>query len=162
MRCCQPFVHRVVSTNMEITSTFENDQEIPVRYTCMGLNISPPFTFHYVPSAAKSLVLIVEDVDATPAPWRHWHVFNIPPATTSVAEGTVPAGGTEGLCNNHTFGYEGPCPKYFSGTHHYWFRLYALDTMLDLPPESEPDEVLNAMQGHLLETATLIGTCKQS
>lgn len=144
---------------MEIKSTFENNREIPARYTCLGPNISPPLTFVNIPPEAKSLVLILEDVDADPKPWRHWHLFNIPPTTVRVEEGTIPQGGVEGLCNNHTFGYEGPCPRYFSGTHHYWFRLYALDTVLALPAASEPEQVLESMQGHVLETAVLVGLC---
>src|SRR5690606_2735801 len=155
----QPFPIPVVRTGMEITSVFKNNEEIPVRYTCIGENISPPLTFSGIPPDAKSLVLIVEDIDAEPVAWRHWHVFNIPPTTTTVPEGTVPEGGVEGLCNNHTFGYEGPCPRYFNGTHHYWFRLYALDKVLLLPAASEPEDVLGSIQDHVLEMATLIGTC---
>jgi len=144
---------------MKIKTVFEHNQEVPERYTCLGPNISPPLDFEDVPEGTKSLVLIFEDVDATPKPWRHWHVFNIPPTSTHTEEGKVPAGATEGLCNNHTFGYEGPCPKYFKGTHHYWFRLYALDTLLNLPAASEPEDVQQAMQGHVIETAELLGLC---
>ena len=144
---------------MKIKTVFEHNQEVPERYTCLGPNISPPLDFEDVPEGTKSLVLIFEDVDATPKPWRHWHVFNIPPTSTHTEAGTVPEGATEGLCNNHTFGYEGPCPKYFKGTHHYWFRLYALNTILDLPAASEPEDVQQAMQGHVIETAELLGLC---
>lgn len=144
---------------MKITSTFEHHQEIPVRYTCLGPNISPPLTFEDLPEGTESLVLIFEDTDATPRPWVHWMVFNIPATTTTVPEGTIPPGGTEGLANNHTFGYEGPCPRYFHGTHHYWLRLYALDTTLDLPAESEREAVAEMMQGHILGTAELPGLC---
>ncbi|MCJ8210327.1 YbhB/YbcL family Raf kinase inhibitor-like protein [Mucilaginibacter sp. RS28] len=144
---------------MKITSVFEHGDEIPVRYTCLGPNISPPLNFEELPEGTVSMVLILEDVDATPKPWRHWHVFNIPASTTTVEEGQVPQGAVAGLCNNHTFGYEGPCPKYFKGTHHYWFRLYALDTTLDLPDASEPEDVQNAMVGHILDSAELLGLC---
>lgn len=144
---------------MKITSTFSHGEEIPVTYTCLGPNISPPLTFDELPEGTESLVLIFEDVDATPKPWVHWMVFNIPTSTTEVAEGTIPEGGSEGLANNHTFGYEGPCPRYFHGTHHYWFTLYALDIMLDLPKESEREAVEEKMQGHILEKAELLGLC---
>lgn len=144
---------------MTIKSVFENNHEIPGLHTCLDANISPPFTFEDIPKETESLVLIVEDTDAAPAPWTHWLVFNIPPDTKSVEEGRIPAGGTEGLANNHSFGYEGPCPKYFEGTHHYKFSLFALDMRLDLPPESEKEDVKKAMQGHLIEEATLIGLC---
>ncbi|HEY1006579.1 MAG TPA: YbhB/YbcL family Raf kinase inhibitor-like protein, partial [Sphingobacteriaceae bacterium] len=78
---------------MKITSTFEHHQEIPVRYTCLGPNISPPLTFEDLPEGTESLVLIFEDTDATPRPWVHWMVFNIPATTTTVPEGTIPPGG---------------------------------------------------------------------
>ena len=86
-------------------------------------------------------------------------VFNIPPSTVNVPENTIPEGGLEGLANNHSFGYEGPCPKYFKGTHHYWLRLYPLDIMLDLPKASEREEVEEKMQGHILAQAELLGLC---
>lgn len=144
---------------MNITSVFNHQQPIPQQYTCLGPNVSPPLRFSNIPMGALSLVLIFEDVDATPKPWTHWMVFNIPVSTTEVPENTIPPGGVEGLANNHSFGYEGPCPKYFTGTHHYWFRLYALDKILDLPPDSEREAVEAAMQGHVLETAELLGLC---
>ncbi|WP_207425923.1 YbhB/YbcL family Raf kinase inhibitor-like protein [Pedobacter sp. SYSU D00535] len=144
---------------MKIKSAFEHNQEISKPYTCLGPNISPPLQFEDIPQEAESFVLIIEDVDATPKPWTHWMVFNIPAVTQSVEEGKVPLGGVEGLCNNHTFGYEGPCPRYFQGTHHYWFRLYALDTMLDLPAASEREDVEKAMEGHIVAQAELLGLC---
>ncbi|HEX6983673.1 MAG TPA: YbhB/YbcL family Raf kinase inhibitor-like protein [Balneolaceae bacterium] len=144
---------------MTIKSVFENNHEIPRLHTCLGANISPPFTFEDIPEGTKSLVLIVEDMNATPAPWTHWLVFNISPNTKTVEEDHIPAGGTEGLANNHSFGYEGPCPKYFEGTHHYRFSLFALDMQLDLVARSEKDDVKKAMQGHVIEETTLIGLC---
>ncbi|GAA4778910.1 YbhB/YbcL family Raf kinase inhibitor-like protein [Olivibacter ginsenosidimutans] len=144
---------------MKLRSIFEQQEEIPIKYTCLGQNISPHLHIESVPEQTQSFVLLIEDVDAEPIPWRHWHVFNIPASTTSIQEGQVPQGGVEGLCNNHTFGYEGPCPKYFKGTHHYRFRLYAVDTLLALPPASEPEEVLQQMDGHVLAVAELMGTC---
>ncbi|TZF82606.1 YbhB/YbcL family Raf kinase inhibitor-like protein [Pedobacter sp. BS3] len=144
---------------MIIKSAFKSNQEIPLAYTCLGANVNPPLYFEDIPEQAESLVLFLEDIDASPAPWIHWHVFNIPPSTLYVAERSIPPGGTEGLCNNHTFGYEGPCPRYFKGAHHYWFRLYALDTVLDLAPDSEPGEVKKQMEGHVIATAELPGLC---
>ena len=144
---------------MRIRSTFEHHQEIPQNNTCLGPNINPPLYFDEVPAEAKSLVLIFEDVDATPKPWTHWMLFNIPATTKEVTEGKIPEGATEGLANNHTHGYEGPCPKYFKGTHNYWFRLYALDTVLDLPAASEREDVEEKMQPHIISTAELLGLC---
>jgi len=144
---------------MKLKSVFEQSQEIPIPYTCLGANISPPLQFEDIPPNTKSFVLLIEDIDAKPIPWRHWHVFNIPVTTTTVQAGEVPEGGVEGLCNNHTFGYEGPCPKYFQGIHRYRFRLYAISMLLALPPASEPDDILKHIESHILDTAELIGTC---
>lgn len=144
---------------MRIKTAFEHGEEVPLPYTCLGLNISPPLVFQDLPQNSESLVLIFEDVDATPKAWTHWMVFNIPPSSTMTEEGTIPQGGIEGLANNHTFGYEGPCPRYFQGTHHYWFRLYALDCMLDLPAASEREDVEKAMEGHIISKTELLGRC---
>jgi len=143
---------------MEIKSpVFEHGEVVPEKYTCFGPNINPPLQFTNVPEGTQSLVLIFEDVDATPKPWTHWMIFNIPATVAEVSEGIVPEGAVEGLCNNHTFGYEGPCGKYFKGAHHYWFRLYALKTKLDLPAASEREDVEEKMQEHLLAKAELLG-----
>jgi Raf kinase inhibitor-like YbhB/YbcL family protein len=152
-------MHLKPITAMKIKSEFQHGQAVPVLYTCLSKNINPPLEFEAIPAGTKSMVLIIEDVDATPRPWTHWMVINIPPHVTSVAAGTIPGGATEGLANNHSFGYEGPCPKYFRGTHHYWFRLYALDIVLDLPAASEREVVEEKMQGHILEQANLLGLC---
>ena len=145
---------------MKITSDlFKHGEHIPQKYTCLGPNINPSLYFKDVPPATQSLVLIFEDVDATPKPWTHWMLFNIPVSVTSVEEGKIPEGATEGLANNHSFGYEGPCPKYFQGTHHYWFRLYALDTVLELSASSEREEVEEKMKGRILAKAELLGLC---
>jgi Raf kinase inhibitor-like YbhB/YbcL family protein len=143
---------------MKMTSpVFENHQPVPTPYTCKEGNVNPPLEWHDVPPNAKSLVLMFEDVDAPANPWVHWLVFNIPPETTGCAANALPEGSTEGIANGGTFGYEGPCPKYFSGTHHYLFRLFALDTVLDLPANSDRSAVLSAMQSHILEEAQLVG-----
>jgi Raf kinase inhibitor-like YbhB/YbcL family protein len=135
---------------------------MPLVYTCLDANINPPLVIDDVPENTVSFVLIFEDVDAQPKAWTHWLLFNIPPLTRIVHEGQIPAGATEGLANNHSFGYEGPCPRFFSGTHHYWFRLYALDAMLDLGADSEREAVESAMQGHVLSEAFLEVICVSS
>ncbi|MBC8034686.1 MAG: YbhB/YbcL family Raf kinase inhibitor-like protein [Chitinophagaceae bacterium] len=141
------------------SSEFTYGQDMPEKYTCLGSNINPPLQLVDIPSAARSLILIFEDVDATPKPWTHWMLFNIPTGVTAITEGGIPEGATEGLANNNSFGYEGPCPKYFKGTHHYWFRLYALDNILELPAASKREDVENAMQAHVLEKAELLALC---
>lgn len=145
---------------MRITSpVFQHGQSIPVKNTCLGPNVSPSLYFEDIPTGAQSLVLIFEDVDATPKPWTHWMLFNVPATTPQIEEGIIPEGATEGLANNHSFGYEGPCPRYFKGTHHYWFRLYALDRKLDLPAATEREEVEERMKAHVIAKAELLGLC---
>lgn len=143
---------------MTITSpAFLQDETIPERYTAAGPNINPPLFFGDIPEDAKSLVLIVQDLDAEPEPWTHWLLINIQPDTLQVAEGTVPAGATEGHANGGTPGYEGPNQPYFDGIHHYSFKLYALDTLLDLPETADRTQVEPAMQDHIIAEAELIG-----
>lgn len=141
---------------MKITSpAFNNGEPIPVKYTCDGPNISPPLKFSDIPKGTQSMVLMVEDPDAPAKPWVHWLVFNIPPHVRSVEENSIPAGSTTGICNGGTFGYEGPCPP--SNEHQYFFKLYALDTVLDIPKASDRKVILSEMEGHILDKATLTG-----
>jgi Raf kinase inhibitor-like YbhB/YbcL family protein len=146
---------------MKISSTsFKNGQAVPQPYTCDGPNINPPLTFSDIPSQAKSLVLIVKDMNAAPKPWIHWLVFNIPPTTTSVDEGSIPLGSTQGYANGGTPGYEGPCPKYFTGEHSYLFELYALSKMLDIPPTSDLTTLQPFLEKHTIEKAVLEGKAR--
>jgi Raf kinase inhibitor-like YbhB/YbcL family protein len=146
---------------MRIASpAFFDGASVAAPYTCSGENVSPPFEFGDFPPGTQSLVLIVEDRDATPQPWTHWLVFNIPPATTVVPAGHIPEEGIEGIANGGTHGYEGPCPKYFSGTHHYHFQLHALDITLDLPASADKSQVTTAMQDHVIASAVLVGLCE--
>ncbi len=137
---------------------FQNNMPIPTTYTGKGQNISPPLQFAEIPAGAKSLVLIVQDVDSGEHPWVHWLVFNIPPVAAEVAEGTIPQGGTEGHANGGTPGYEGPNQIYFKGTHHYQFGLYALDCRLELPDTADRSLVEPAIKGHILAESVLTGT----
>ncbi len=146
---------------MEIeSSAFKYGELIPVKYTCFGTNINPPIQISNQPEETQSLVLIFEDIDATPKPWTHWMLFNIPPSIKELSEGSIPKGAIEGLANNHSFGYEGPCGKYFKGTHHYWFRIYALNKMLNLPAASEREEVEEEMKNCIIGKAELLGLAK--
>jgi Raf kinase inhibitor-like YbhB/YbcL family protein len=143
---------------MKITSpAFQNNTIVPVKYTCKGPNINPPFEIAEVSTEAKSLVFTVEDINATPIPWVHWLLFNIPPSTARIEEGTVPSNSIEGYANGGTPGYEGPCPIYFNGEHKYQFTLYALDIVLNIASTSTKDIVMKEMDGHVLEKAELIG-----
>jgi Raf kinase inhibitor-like YbhB/YbcL family protein len=134
---------------------FDNDSDIPVKYTCDGEDVNPELIFEGVPADAASLVLIVDDPDAPGGTWVHWTVWNIDPATASIAEDSVPAGSVEGNTDFGVPGYGGPCPP--SGTHRYFFKLFALDTTLDLDTASSASDIEAAMEGHVVASAELIG-----
>ena len=137
-----------------ISSAFENQQPISTKYTCQGENVNPPLQFIDIPQNAKSLVLIVDDPDAPAGTWIHWLIFNIPATVSAIAENSKPQG-MEGITSFEKNEYGGPCPP--SGTHRYFFRLYALDTLLNLPQAVDRKAVEEAMQGHILDQAELVG-----
>jgi len=150
-----------IKTNMKITSAaFNHNQKIPSKYTCDGENVNPPFQFLDVPDDAKSLVLIVDDPDAPSKTWVHWVVYNINPQTSEVKENSVPQDGIEGITDFGKPGYGGPCPP--SGTHRYFFKLYALHTELDLPQNATKKMVEQKMQGHIIDRTELIGLYSRS
>lgn len=141
---------------MKITSSaFENNQIIPAKYTCDGQDISPPLKIEEMPQEAKSLVLIVDDPDAPMGTWVHWVVFNIEPSVSLIGENMVPQGGKEGLNDFSKTSYGGPCPP--SGSHRYFFKVYALDKMLELDSSANKGDVEKAMEGSILDQAELIG-----
>ncbi len=144
--------------NMKLTSpAFLENQKIPSKYTCDGLNISPPLEISDVPEKAKSLVLIMDDPDAIkPANkiWDHWIVFNIPPTIKKIKEGKEPLG-THGKGTSNNLKYQGPCPP--DAEHRYFFKLYALDTNLDLQEGVTKKQVEEAMKNNILAQAILIG-----
>ncbi|MFW6120451.1 MAG: YbhB/YbcL family Raf kinase inhibitor-like protein, partial [Petrotogales bacterium] len=133
---------------MKLSSpAFENEESIPNEYTCEGADVSPPLMFSEIPEDTKSLALIVDDPDAPMGTWVHWVIWNIPPDTISFSKGeniTFPQG-------KNDFGkqkYGGPCPP--SGTHRYFFKLYALDTMFDLEAGATKKQLEKAMSGHII------------
>lgn len=135
---------------------FKNGVSIPDIYTCKGQNISPPLEIKDAPANAKSLVLLVDDPDAPSGDWVHWIVWNIDPKTTVIETDSVPAGAEEGKNGSGHNKYDGPCPP--SGVHHYQFKVYALDKTLDLEPTTQKPELLQAMTGHVMDQAVLVGT----
>jgi len=150
----------ITQSLMNITSSvFENNQNIPSKYTCDSENINPPLEIGDIPEETKSLALIVDDPDAPNGDWVHWVVFNIPPSTTSIQEGKAPEG-TEGMTDFERNGWGGPCPP--SGSHRYFFKLYALDMELDLDPSATKAELETAMTGHVLDRTELIGLYQRS
>lgn len=143
-------------TGMKIESpVFDDNGSIPSQYTCDGSNVNPSLAFSDIPSNAQSLALIVDDPDAPAGTWVHWTLWNIPPDVKDIAEDKIPAGAVEGITSFGSKGYGGPCPP--SGTHRYFFKLYALDTKLDLPEGSRISDLENAVERHMIEQAELVG-----
>jgi Raf kinase inhibitor-like YbhB/YbcL family protein len=150
--------------SMQITSSaFQPGGEIPTQYTCDGADRSPPLSWSDLPAGTETLVLIVDDPDA-PDPqapkmtWVHWVLLNLPAATNRLPEGitALPAGTISGLNDWKQTGYRGPCPPI--GRHRYFHKLYALDNRLNLRGSPTKSDVVQAMQGHVLAEAVLMGT----
>ena len=155
----------LILTVLTLTSTsFSHNDTIPSRYTCDGKNISPALNWTGIPEGTQSLVFIVDDPDA-PDPaapkmtWVHWVLYNIPPSATGLAEGisekNLPSGTLQGINDWKRTSYGGPCPPI--GNHHYYHKLYALDTVL--PDLQHPTKAAleHAMQGHIIAQSELIG-----
>lgn len=141
------------AVNMFISSSvFDNGSQIPVRYTCDGENINPPLEFGNIPEGTESLVLIIDDPDAPSGSFTHWVVWDIPPVSR-IDENSVP--GTVGMNGFGQAAYGGPCPS--SGTHHYQFMVFALDTELNLTGRVSADQVEESMQDHILAQGLLTG-----
>jgi Raf kinase inhibitor-like YbhB/YbcL family protein len=138
---------------------FATNGFIPARYTCDGGDINPPLEIYNVPAEAKSLALIVDDPDAPIGMWVHWVVWNIDPATREIAEDQVPRNAVQGKNDWKRNSYGGPCPP--SGVHRYFFKLYALDTRLNLGIGTTKKDLEKAMNRHILASAELIGLYKR-
>ena len=139
---------------MRITSTaFEHEGDIPARYTCDGLDISPPLSIADLPPETVSLVVVMDDPDAPVGTWDHWVAYDIEPVTEIPED--VQDLGTPGTNSWERTGYGGPCPP--SGTHRYLFAVYALDTMLGWEPGADKVSVLGRIHDHVLAEATLLG-----
>jgi Raf kinase inhibitor-like YbhB/YbcL family protein len=140
---------------MKITSSaFQDGANIPSKFTCDGADTSPPLQIADIPSQAKSLALIVDDPDAPGGLFTHWTVWNIPPQTGAVGEGSAPKG-VQGTNDFGKSGYGGPCPP--SGTHRYYFKIFALDRALDLPFGAKRGQVDGALKGHVIAQGELMG-----
>jgi Raf kinase inhibitor-like YbhB/YbcL family protein len=144
--------------NLNLKSeAFSQNGLIPSQYTCEGKSdlISPPLSWQDDSKATKSYVIIVDDPDAPAGTWDHWVLFNIDPSVKSLAEGASAKGATMGSNSWGQIGYKGPCPP--SGSHRYFFKLYALDTVLGLKQGASKTDVLTAMKGHVIGTGELMG-----
>jgi Raf kinase inhibitor-like YbhB/YbcL family protein len=155
---------------LKITSpAFEANSTIPVRHTCDGEDLSPELSWTGLPEGTKSLVLIMDDPDAPPGTWVHWVLYDLTADATRLPEGLpkkekLEHGATHGLCwgveDFSRVGYYGPCPP--PGTlHRYFFKLYALDTILGLAPRATKPKVVKAMEGHVLAEGELVGTYRR-
>jgi Raf kinase inhibitor-like YbhB/YbcL family protein len=146
---------------LKLTSTaFVEGAAIPARHTCDGENLSPPLAWEGVPEGTKTLALVADDPDAPRGTWVHWVVYGIPAATRTLPENlpareTLDDGTRQGTNDFQKPGYGGPCPP--SGTHRYYFKLYALDTDLTLPPAATKDQLLKALDTHILAQGELMG-----
>jgi len=145
---------------LKITSpAFQNNGSIPRQYTCDGKDMSPPFVIENCPQGTRSIALILDDPDASIGIWVHWVLWNIDPNVKEIAENAVPQGAVEGMNDFKRHRYGGPCPP--SGTHRYFFKVYALDTMLDISPNSQKSDLEKAMKGHILAEGQIIGLYKR-
>lgn len=147
-----------------ISPAFKEGEMIPKKYTCQGEDVSPPLSWGAVPEGTKSIALISDDPDAPAGTWVHWVLFNIPAGTKNLDENIspqkiLPDGSRHGITDFQRIGYGGPCPP--SGTHRYYFKIYALDKMLDLNAGAAKKELLKAMEGHILARGQLMGRYKK-
>lgn len=147
--------------DINITSmAFEEGGMIPRKHTCDGVDVSPPLAWTGVPEGAKTIALISDDPDAPVGTWVHWVLFNLPAAEKGLPEAVPPDkelknGAKQGRNDFRRIGYGGPCPP--GGTHRYFFKLYALDAVLNLPAGATKAELLKAMEGHILAQGQLMG-----
>ncbi len=146
------------------STAFKEGEMIPDKYTCDGINISPPLNWSNPPAGTKTFTLINDDPDAPIGDWVHWIVFNIPTDVRELKEEAsskhlLPKGSLEGMNDFRKNNYGGPCPPL--GTHRYFFKLFALDIVLPLKESAVKKQLLDSMKGHILAEATLIGKYKR-
>ncbi|HQE78278.1 MAG TPA: YbhB/YbcL family Raf kinase inhibitor-like protein [Bacteroidales bacterium] len=150
-----------MSTNIIVKSdSFSDGGMIPAKYTCDGANISPQLSWDNAPKGTKSFVLICEDPDAPMGTFTHWVLYDIPADVHELPENLpkdkiLPNGAKQGITDFKKVGYGGPCPP--NGTHRYYFKLYALDTLLNLEPALKKEDILKAMNGHILAQGQILG-----
>lgn len=140
---------------MKIISIFKDREVIPRKYTCDGEDINPPLQIIDIPVDTKSLGLICDDPDAPGGDFVHWIIFNINPRTNKIEENSVPIGTKLGINDFGKLKYGGPCPP--SGTHRYFFKVYALDFVLNIPDGINKKRLLAEIQGHIIDKTQLIG-----
>ncbi len=137
------------------SSAFNNGKSIPSQYTCDGKDINPQLMFSDVPESAKNLALVMDDPDSPTGIWTHWLLWNISPNTKEISEGKVPRGAIQGETTFGVSHYGGPCPG--KGNHRYFIKLYALDTILNIPAGTVKDKLIETMKGHIIAEAEMYG-----
>ena len=155
-----PAEERTMDMMLLTSQAFPKNGMIPPEYTCDGADGNPPLTIRNVPSKSRSLALIVDDPDAPRGTWVHWVVWNIGVDTTEIPATSVPAGALQGTNDFGKQGYGGPCPP--SGTHRYFFKLYALDASPALKAGATKAQLEEAMKGHILGKAELVGLYRRT
>jgi len=158
LQACTPAtLDNITPYTMKMTSpSFSDGEEMPSEFTCDSEDVNPKLNIVEVPDATKSLALIVDDPDAPGGTWVHWVVWNIEASTTKIERNSVPQGAIQGLNDSKINKWSGPCPP--SGAHRYYFKLYALDQAPTLSSNSSKKDLEKAMEGHILDQATLMGT----
>jgi Raf kinase inhibitor-like YbhB/YbcL family protein len=157
-----PAVQKETIMELKLKSAaFKEGQTIPRQYTCDGVNVSPPLEWSGAPKNAKTIAIIADDPDAPRGTWVHWVLYNLPAENIGLVENlaateTLKAGGFQGKNDFDKIGYGGPCPP--SGTHRYFFKIYAVDAELPLPAGATKAELEKAMQGHIVAQGQLMGT----
>ncbi len=146
------------------SAAFKEGEAIPRAYTCDGVNISPPLEWSGVPKTARTIAIVADDTDAPGGTWVHWALYNLPAENIGLVENlplteNLKAGGFQGTNDFQKIGYRGPCPP--SGTHHYYFRIYALDSELTLKAGATKAELLKAMDDHVVLQGRLMGTYRR-
>ena len=141
--------------------SFKNGGDIPKKFTCDGADVAPQLSWSDAPAATKTFALLVDDPDAPVGNWNHWTTWNVPASSKGLPEGVpkearLPDGSQQGLNDFHKPGYNGPCPP-AGRPHRYYFKLFALDTKLDLKPTATKKDLEAAMKGHILEQAEWMG-----
>jgi len=153
------------NSSIQITSiAFTEGEAIPRQYTCDGVNVSPPLEWTGVPKTARTIALVTDDPDAPAGTWVHWVLYNLPATNIGMVENlpateNLKAGGFQGKNDFGKIGYGGPCPP--SGTHRYFFKIYAVDGELPLPAGATKAELLKAMEGHIVGQGQLMGTYRR-
>jgi hypothetical protein len=159
-----PTTQTDVMTIKVTSSAFAEGGLIPAQYTCDGDDLSPPLRWEAVPEGTQSIALIADDPDAPSGTFVHWVLYNLPGDVNELPENvpedkTLPNGASQGMNDFRRIGYGGPCPP--SGTHRYFFKIYALDGKTSLPPGESKARLLKAMEGHILAQGQIMGKYKR-